>query len=114
MFAAPGWSAIEPSSSSPVETAASSSVEKAGARLKKPVLDENMPVTRMDAIVVVGQLDRAREEIVPSLGATRYTIGAEQIASQSQGEFAPLNQTLLRLPGVAEDSFGQLHVRGEH
>ena len=27
---------------------------------------------------------------------------------------AAFNQTLLRAPGVAEDSFGQLHVRGEH
>ena len=24
------------------------------------------------------------------------------------------NQTILRFPGVAQDSFGQLHVRGEH
>ena len=33
---------------------------------------------------------------------------------QAQGENAPFNQTILRFPGVAQDSFGQLHVRGEH
>jgi outer membrane receptor protein involved in Fe transport len=32
----------------------------------------------------------------------------------SQGANAPMNQVLLRAPGVAEDSFGGLHVRGEH
>src|SRR5207253_631061 len=52
--------------------------------------------------------------IVPSLGATRYTVGPDRLDSQAQGENAPFNQTILRFPGVAQDSFGQLHVRGEH
>ena len=54
------------------------------------------------------------KQIVPSLGATRYTVGPDRLDSQAQGENAPFNQTLLRFPGVAQDSFGQLHVRGEH
>src|SRR6266478_2944209 len=60
------------------------------------------------------ELDISREAIVPSLGATRYTIGPDRLDSQAQGENAPFNQTILRFPGVAQDSFGQLHVRGEH
>src|ERR1700740_1059770 len=68
-----------------------------------------------DRIVVQSQeLDISREQIVPSLGATRYTVGPDRLDSQAQGEDAPFNQTLLRFPGVAQDSFGQLHVRGEH
>src|SRR3989440_9396958 len=59
-------------------------------------------------------LDISREQIVPSLGATRYTVGPDRLDSQAQGENAPFNQTILRFPGVAQDSFGQLHVRGEH
>ena len=51
---------------------------------------------------------------MPSLGATRYTVGPDRLESQAQGENAPFNQTMLRFPGVAQDSFGQLHVRGEH
>jgi outer membrane receptor protein involved in Fe transport len=31
-----------------------------------------------------------------------------------QGEATPLNQVLLQAPGVAQDSYGQIHVRGEH
>jgi len=30
------------------------------------------------------------------------------------GQAAPFNQVLLRVPGIAEDSLGQLHLRGEH
>jgi TonB dependent receptor len=68
-----------------------------------------------DRVVVQSeQLDISREQIVPSLGATRYTVGPDRLDSQAQGEDAPFNQTLLRFPGVAQDSFGQLHVRGEH
>src|SRR5437667_1368364 len=60
------------------------------------------------------EMDITREQIVPSLGATRYTVGPDRLDSQSRGEDAPFNQTMLRFPGVAQDSFAQLHVRGEH
>jgi outer membrane receptor protein involved in Fe transport len=68
----------------------------------------------MPVVDVVEKLDEARNSIVPSLGATSYSIPAAQIQLQSQGDNAPVNQTILRAPGVAQDSFGQLHVRGEH
>src|SRR5947207_666010 len=68
-----------------------------------------------ERVVVQSQeMDITRESIVPSLGATRYTVGPDRLDSQAEGENAPFNQTLLRFPGVAQDSFGQLHVRGEH
>jgi outer membrane receptor protein involved in Fe transport len=60
------------------------------------------------------ELDMSREQIVPSLGATRYTLGPDRLDSQAQGENASFNQTILRFPGVTQDSFGQLHVRDEH
>ncbi|MGC1321509.1 MAG: TonB-dependent receptor [Candidatus Udaeobacter sp.] len=65
-------------------------------------------------VVQSEEMDITREQIVPSLGATRYTVGPDRLNSQSQGEDAPFNQTMLRFPGVAQDSFGQLHLRGEH
>src|SRR5437660_5724854 len=68
-----------------------------------------------ESVVVTSQeLDISREQIVPSLGATRYTVGPDRLDSQSRGEDAPFNQTMLRFPGVEQDSFGQLHVRDEH
>jgi hypothetical protein len=70
--------------------------------------------TAEQVVVTSQELDISREAIVPSLGATRYTVGPDRLDSQAQGENAPFNQTMLRFPGVAQDSFGQLHVRGEH
>ncbi len=70
--------------------------------------------TQLNTVVVSGKLDEARNQIVPSLGGTKYTIDNAQINDQSQGANASFNQVLLRAPGVAQDSFGQLHVRGEH
>ena len=72
------------------------------------------PATAQNVVVTSEELDISREQIVPSLGATRYTVGPDRLDSQAQGENAGFNQTVLRFPGVAEDSFGQLHVRGEH
>ena len=67
-----------------------------------------------DTVVIVGSLDEQRNNIVPNLGATSYGLTQNQIANQSQGSDAAFNQTLLRVPGFAQDSYGQLHVRGEH
>src|SRR5215470_457593 len=70
--------------------------------------------TKLKEVEVIGNLNEAREQIVPSLGATQYTITSGQIDDQSKGENAPFNQVLLRAPGMAQDSFGQVHIRGEH
>src|SRR5580658_9392401 len=73
-------------------------------------------IVQLDPVVVTGQLDEARAQILPNLGATAYGFGQQSIEDISQGADAPFNQVLLRAPGVAEDSApnGDLHVRGEH
>src|ERR1044072_7856448 len=70
--------------------------------------------TAEQVVVTSQELDISREAIVPSLGATRYTVGPDRLDSQSRVEDAPFHQTMLRFSGVAQDSFGHLHVRGEH
>src|SRR5437762_5703701 len=70
--------------------------------------------TAASVVVTSEELDISREQIVPSLGATRYTVGPDRLNQQAQGQDASFNQTILRFPGVAQDSFGQLHLRGEH
>src|SRR5499427_8618886 len=60
------------------------------------------------------QLDIARSNIQPSLGATVYDFSRQAIETQPQGDNQPLNRLLLQAPGVTQDSFGQLHVRDEH
>ncbi len=71
---------------------------------------------QLDKFVVTGQLDQAREGIVPSLGATSFLIDNAQIATMPLADNGSFGQILLRAPGVAQDSeaAGGLHVRGEH
>ncbi len=69
----------------------------------------------LDSVEVISEaLDAARLQIQPSLGASTYYFGPEALQTIPQGENAPLNQILLQMPGVAQDSFGQIHVRGDH
>lgn len=73
----------------------------------------NDPLT-IDIEVVSQRLDAARQQIQPKLGATSYIFSPDALQVIPQGENAPLSQVLLRAPGVAQDSFGQIHLRGEH
>ncbi|MBV9862793.1 MAG: TonB-dependent receptor [Alphaproteobacteria bacterium] len=68
----------------------------------------------LDIDVIAQRLDQARTQIQPSLGATTYEFSRPSIENQPQGDNTPFNQLLLQAPGVAQDSFGQLHVRGDH
>ncbi|MGO9199966.1 MAG: TonB-dependent receptor [Limisphaerales bacterium] len=72
------------------------------------------PPLKLETVVVTADLDAAREQIAPSLGAVTYKIGANQIASMGQGENSSFQQVLLHAPGVAQDQFGEVHVRGDH
>ena len=73
----------------------------------------NSPV-KLDTVVVTADLDTAREQIAPSLGAVTYTIGPNQIETMSQGESSSFQQVLLHAPGVVQEEFGEIHVRGDH
>src|SRR5690349_20579828 len=85
--------------------------------LGRPALAQNVPSgsdVTIDLDVVARALDQARTQIQPSLGATRYDFNRNALEAIPQGDNSGINQTLLRAPGVAQDSFGQIHVRGEH
>ncbi|BAP89889.1 TonB-dependent receptor [Burkholderiales bacterium GJ-E10] len=70
---------------------------------------------QLESIQVVSQrLDRARAGLETDLGASTYTIDAKAIQDMPGGDNNLLNQVVLQAPGVAQDSFGQIHVRGEH
>ena len=54
----------------------------------------------LDTIEVISQeLNAARLQIQPSLGASTYYFGSEALETIPQGENAPLNQVLLQMPG---------------
>jgi outer membrane receptor protein involved in Fe transport len=64
--------------------------------------------------VVAKRLDVARNSLSPQTGGSVYRFNQQAIKDLPQGNNTPLNQVLLQAPGVAQDSFGQIHVRGEH
>ena len=67
-----------------------------------------------DVDVIARKLDAARLTIQPSLGATRTDFSRQAIETIPQGDNAPLNQVLLRAPGVVQDAFGNVFIRGDH
>jgi len=69
----------------------------------------------LPAIVVTAQhLDEVRSHIQTQTGASTYTVDAATIAQMPAGDNTLLNQVVLQMPEVAQDSFGQFHIRGEH
>ncbi len=68
----------------------------------------------LDVQVNAKRLDRARNGLLPETGSSVYRFSQADINTLPAGQDTPLNQVLLQAPGVASDSFGQLHVRGEH
>jgi len=72
-------------------------------------------IDALPAIVVSAQkLDEARSHIQTDTGASTYTFDSQAIASLPGGDNTLLNQVILQAPDVAQDSFGQFHIRGEH
>ncbi|MDB4906921.1 MAG: TonB-dependent receptor [Gemmatimonadetes bacterium] len=64
--------------------------------------------------VTAKRLDAARNELSPETGSTIYRFRQDDIDALPLGNSTPLNQVLLQAPGAAQDSFGQLHLRGDH
>ena len=67
-----------------------------------------------DIVVTARRLDAARASIQPDIGASTYTITSDAIQAIPGGDNTQLNQVVLQMPGVSQDSFGQLHVRDDH
>ncbi|HUO11325.1 MAG TPA: TonB-dependent receptor [Caulobacteraceae bacterium] len=74
----------------------------------------DQPASVSQVVVTAQRLAAARDTIQPQVGASTYSLNAATIETLPAGENTPLNQVLLQAPGVAQDSFSQLHIRGEH
>jgi hypothetical protein len=91
--------------------------QQSGQKTQSPTTEASTTVpAQMQEVTVVGKLDQQRQEIVPSLGATVYTIDQQEIQDLTQGNNIPFSKLVLRFPGVSQDSegSGSFHVRDEH
>src|ERR1700681_1882307 len=69
----------------------------------------------LPTIVVTAQhLNEERSRIDTQTGASTYTFNSNDIQSAPGGDNVQLNQVMLQVPDAAQDSFGQLHIRGDH
>ncbi len=64
--------------------------------------------------VAAKRLNQSRNSLAPDTGGSKYTFTQQAIQELPQGANTQLNQVILQAPGVAQDSYGQIHVRGDH
>ena len=86
----------------------------AAAAAPQPAGDSGSTTGLEEIQVTARRLNDARIGIQTQTGASTYTIDAAAIAAAPGGDNTLLNQVILQSPEVAQDSFGQFHIRGEH
>ncbi len=64
--------------------------------------------------VVAKRLNQSRNGLSPETGGSVYHFSESALQDLPQGNNTQLNDVLLQAPGVVQDSYGQLHVRGDH
>jgi len=64
--------------------------------------------------VIAQRLERARNGLSPETGSSVYRFSEKAIEQLPQGANTQMTGVLLQAPSVAQDSFGQIHIRGEH
>lgn len=108
-----GTTAVHAASAAPMAIAAPAATadEPAddGSRNRQPA-----KVQELGAVSVSAALDQARNALSPDTGSSQYVIDHQAIAQLPLGASTPMNQVLLQAPGVVQDSYGGLHVRGDH
>lgn len=103
-----GTTAVHAAGPSPAMTAPAEDIP-ANAPDSQPAM-----VRDLDAVTVSARLDQARNALSPGTGSSQYVIDHKAIAQLPLGASTPMNQVLLQAPGVVQDSYGGLHVRGDH
>ena len=73
-------------------------------------------VSLPDINVIAQQLNQARINIEPRIGASTYTLTPAAIQNLPGAQNTPINNAILQMPGVDQDNLanGGLHIRNEH
>ena len=85
-----------------------------GAKGANPVTLALQAETALSMTVVAHRLRKARNGFSAETGGSAYHFSQQAIRDLPQGANTGLNNVLLQAPGVVQDSYGQLHVRGDH
>ena len=90
------------------------SVVTVSGQVPKPIEIGMESEAALSLPVVAQRLDRARNGLSPTTGGSKYTFTEKALQQLPEGNNTALNQVLLQAPGVAQDGYGQIHVRGDH
>jgi outer membrane receptor protein involved in Fe transport len=78
----------------------------------------NAPTAAQAALdAKMNALDQARNNLLPKIGASTYTISRQAIVDMPQGDNTPIDKVILQMPGVSYDSAvsnPDFHVRNEY
>jgi outer membrane receptor protein involved in Fe transport len=111
---AAGWllaASAVPAADAPAVAAAAPAATPSGAAATAPAGGDD---TLQTVVVTAQKLNEKRAGIETQTGASTYTIDDAAIAATPGGDNTLLNQVIMQAPDVAQDSFGQFHVRGDH
>jgi outer membrane receptor protein involved in Fe transport len=64
--------------------------------------------------VISNKLNKARSDLSPKTGSSSTSFNQQEINNLPQGQASSLSSLLLRAKGVTQDSYSQLHIRGDH
>jgi outer membrane receptor protein involved in Fe transport len=101
---------VTPGAATTNDSAATDGTGVQGSRNKPAPKDAK----NLGTVDVTAALDQSRNSLSPETGSSEYVIDQKAIAQLPLGDSTPMNQVLLQAPGVVQDSYGQLHVRGNH
>jgi outer membrane receptor protein involved in Fe transport len=101
-------------SAAAVPAVAASAPDATPASATTAVATSGPPIQSVVIDAARDKLDAARNGLSPDTGSDVYKFSQADIAALPLGEATPLNQVVLQAPGVVQDSYGQLHVRGDH
>lgn len=79
-----------------------------------PSFAQEKAAEELNYSIIADRLEESRLSLSPKTGSSSYQFDKESIENLPLGQATQLNQLLQRAPGVAINSQGQLHVRGDH
>ncbi|HVN64593.1 MAG TPA: TonB-dependent receptor [Candidatus Binataceae bacterium] len=92
----------------------STALANVGAGTVQPLTVTMAAEKAVSLAVTATRLNRARNSLSPQTGGSVYRFTQQAIQELPQGNNTSLNDVILQAPGVAQDSYGQIHVRGDH
>jgi outer membrane receptor for ferrienterochelin and colicins len=98
----------------PIPAAVSLAIGLANSNVAHAQVAEQASSSIPTVVITTQHLNEERSRIDTDTGASTYKFDSLAIESEPGGNNQQLNQVMLQLPSAAQDSFGQLHIRGDH